>query len=80
MMPPLILQIGGNLARDLAAIERLGAVLGDRAQRLGVVLVDEAIAGARHLAAGQVDARRLGILLEKVAAVGDASSAAPRRG
>src|SRR4029453_4717542 len=60
-----------HLARELAAIERPGSVPGDGAKRVRVVLVDEAIAGARHLAARQEDLRRFRILLEKAAALGN---------
>src|SRR6185503_6682268 len=67
----LLFEVRGDLARDLAAIERLAAVLRDGAQRIRVVLVDETIARMRNLATRQENLRRLRILLEEAAALGN---------
>src|SRR5687767_7704381 len=64
----ILFEIRGNLARDLSAVKGFTAVLGNRPQRVGVILVEEALARTRHLAARQIDLRGLGILFEITAA------------
>ena len=55
-------------AGDRAAIESVGAVLGDDLQSRRIVAVDETISGLRYFAVRQVDAGRGPVLLEEPAA------------
>ena len=61
----------GDAPRDRPAVEGIGAVFGNRPERRGVVLVDEAIARLRHRAVRQVDARGRAVLLEEPPALGN---------
>ena len=75
----VVFQIVRDLPREVAAVKRLTTVFGQRAKRLRVVLVDEAIAWPRHLPTGQVNAGRLGISFKKMAADRDARRQRTRR-